>query len=337
MKLGIIGAGMIVNGLFQFIHTIPEIEIKAICATPHSIEKLQKICAEQNIPAYYTDIDELIQDPDIDTVYVAVPNHLHFLCASKALARGLDVIMEKPFTSNYREAEELAKLAHETHHYALEAVTTRYLPNVLKIKEDLPQMGSLKIVSMNYSQYSSRYDAFCEGNILPAFDPKKAGGALMDLNIYQINFALILFGYPEDIHYFPNVEKGIDTSGILILQYPAFKCVCIAAKDCKAPLTTTIQGDKGCIIMHSPANVISDFQLLMNTKGKQVDQDLEVPTQDYNQGKNRMYHEFIEFERILSERDDKAAEEALHLSLQSMKIQTKARLENNILFPADEI
>ena len=94
-----------------------------------------------------------------------------------------------------------------------------------KIKELLPELGDIKIVVSNFSQYSSRYDAFKSGTILPAFDYTKAGGSLMDLNIYNIHFIVGLFGEPKDVHYFPNIEHNIDTSGILILEYDNFKCV----------------------------------------------------------------------------------------------------------------
>ncbi|MFR2502999.1 MAG: hypothetical protein ACLS85_11090 [Coprobacillus cateniformis] len=123
----------------------------------------------------------------------------------------------------------------------VEAVSTQYLPNTLKIKELLPTLGQIKIVSANYSQYSSRYDAFKAGEVLPAFNPAMSGGALMDLNIYNINLVVALFGKPLNVNYEANIQRGIDTSGILTLDYDSFKCVCIGAKDCKAPVATNIQ------------------------------------------------------------------------------------------------
>lgn len=122
----------------------------------------------------------------------------------------------------------------------VEAVTTRYIPNTLKIKEMFPQLGDIKIVTANYSQYSSRYDALKKGEVLPAFNQDMSGGALMDLNIYNINLMVTLFGTPKSVNYQANIKKGIDTSGILTLDYDSFKCVCIAAKDCKDPICPTI-------------------------------------------------------------------------------------------------
>lgn len=268
-------------------------------------EKLKVICKEQNIPVYYTDVDEMLHNADIDVVYIGVPNHLHYTFAKKALLAGKDVICEKPFTSNIEEARELIQISKEKKAIILEAVNTRYLPNALKIKEMLPQLGNLKIVSMNYSQYSSRYDAFKEGNVLPAFNPEMSGGALMDLNIYNINFAAMLFGKPLHVDYQANIDRGIDTSGILTLDYGTFKCVCIAAKDCKAPMLTSIQGDEGCVLIHSSVNLIDDYRVLMNkiSKGTQMTDASAGDVYDFNEGKHKMYHEFCTFEEIIRNRN----------------------------------
>ena len=91
-------------------------------------------------------------------------------------------------TSTIEEAKELKKLAIQNHLFLWEAITNQYLPNFYKIKSLLNELGHIKIVECNYSQYSSRYNAFKEGMILPDFDYTKSCGALMDLNIYNIHF-----------------------------------------------------------------------------------------------------------------------------------------------------
>ncbi|ADY84367.1 hypothetical protein [Lactobacillus delbrueckii] len=84
---------------------------------------------------------------------------------------------------------------------------------------DLQLLGPVHVVSLNYTQYSSRYDRFLAGDISPAFNPRLGGGALLDLNVYNIHLAVSLFGAPLDVHYFPNLQKGVDTSGVLVLAY----------------------------------------------------------------------------------------------------------------------
>lgn len=323
MKLGIIGAGMIVTELFNFIHEIKDIEITAISATARSEEKLISLCRKHGIGNYYLSTEELVHDPEVEVVYVAVPNHLHYPFARQALEAGKHVICEKPFTSDLDEANHLAQIAKERDLMLIEAVTTNYLPNMLSIKEKLHQLGDIKIVSANYSQYSSRYDAFKNGETPPAFDPKMSGGALMDINIYNLNFAVTLFGRPASVDYQANIERGIDTSGILTLDYGHFKCVCIGAKDCKAPLMNTIQGEKGCICIPSSVSLIKSYQVIMN--------DGREDSFDFNQGRHQMYHEFCEFVRIIRERDRCLADQMLQTSLITMAVQTEARKKAGLI------
>ncbi len=195
MKLGIVGSGMIVGDLLSFIHDIKDIQLIHISGTRRSEEKLKQLKEEHDFLRYSTDYQNLLDDQEVDTIYVALPNHLHYEYAKRALLANKHVILEKPLTSTYEEAKELQELAILKKLFLWEAITNQYLPNYLKIKELLPELGNIKIVECNYSQYSSRYDAFKEGNILPAFDYKKSGGALMDLNIYNIH---LLWDYLVD-------------------------------------------------------------------------------------------------------------------------------------------
>lgn len=328
MKVGLLGAGMIVHDLLSFANDVSGMELEAICATPAEEAIIQKLAEANGIKKQYIDYHKMLNDPEIDTIYVGVPNHLHYMFTKSALLADKHVICEKPFTSNDVEAVELAELAKARDLIILEAVSTRFLPNVLKIKELLPTLGEIKIVSANYSQYSSRYDAFKQGVVQPAFDPEKSGGALMDLNIYNINLLVTLFGAPDKVNYQANIQKGIDTSGILDLDYEKFKAVCIAAKDCKAPIVTSIQGDKGCIVIEDSANVVAKFKVLMNDSSDEKVYEL-------NQGKHRMYHEFVTFCDIIDNQKVHEAEELMNISLTTMKIQTQARRTADVVFPAD--
>lgn len=328
MKVGILGAGMIVHDLLTFIHQVEGVELTAICALPEEKEKIEDMAKEHHIVSTYVNYDEMLKDEQVEVVYIAVNNHLHYEMSMKALKAHKHVICEKPFTSNIEELEELNAVAKAEHLLLLEAISTQYLPNVLKMKELLSKVGNVKIVSANYSQYSSRYNAFKEGKILPAFDVNKSGGALMDLNIYNIHLLVALFGEPQHVEYQANIEKGIDTSGIITLDYGTFKAVLIGAKDCKAPIMTSIQGDQGCLVLDTPANNASRFKLLKNDKSEY----------DYDEqhGQHRMYFEFVEFVKIFEQKDFDRAQEMMKKSLIAMKIATLARKSAGVEFPADQ-
>lgn len=328
MKLGIIGSGMIVGDLLSFIREIPAIQLVHISGTPRSEEKVKSIKDEYAFQRYSISYNELLQDSEVDTIYVALPNHLHYEYTQLALEAGKNVILEKPLTSNIEEAKELQSLAIEKHLFLWEAITNQYLPNYYAIKSRLKDLGEIKIVECNYSQYSSRYNTFKKGNILPAFDYTKSGGALMDLNIYNIHFVVGLFGKPRHVHYYPNIQNRIDTSGILILDYQTFKCVCIGAKDCKAPLSNTIQGDQGCIQIPTPVSYIGSFEISMN--------DGTTKTINENKAVHRMYEEFMAFENMYQNADYQQCYDMLEHSLIVMEVQTIARRKAGVLFLADQ-
>lgn len=327
MRLGIMGSGMIVKDFLSAAVHLENYEFAAICGRKNSEETLLELKNKYDIKNIFYDFDELLCS-DLDAVYIALPNNLHFEYAKKALEAGKNVIVEKPFTSTYKEAVILSDLAKKKKLFIFEAITNQYLPNYKKIKELLPTLGEVKVVQCNYSQYSSRYNSFKEGKILPAFDPNFSGGALMDLNIYNIHYVVGLFGRPKNVEYYPNVEKGIDTSGVLILDYEKFKCVCVGAKDCKAPIANNIQGDKGCIYQDTPANVCERFEILMNDGTS-----TKINENDYE---HRMVNEFIEFGRIIENNDLEACYKMLEHSLIVAEVQTIARKKGGIVFPADK-
>ena len=230
MKLAVLGTGKIVQEFLPMIQQVENVELVALLSTPRSLDKAKEMQVQYHIQEVYTDYETLLGNEIFDTVYIALPNHLHYQYTKAALLQGKNVICEKPFTLNAQQLQELIQIATEKRLILLEAITNQYLNNFLQIKKDLAQLGKIKIVECNYSQYSSRYDAFKEGKILPAFDPQKGGGALMDINIYNIHFIVGLFGKPEKVQYLANIERDIDTSGILVLDYGlCLGAVCIAA------------------------------------------------------------------------------------------------------------
>ncbi|MFV0394365.1 MAG: Gfo/Idh/MocA family protein [Coprobacillaceae bacterium] len=277
---------------------------------------MKELQNKYEIKNIHTDYMDLLND-DIDIVYVAVPNHLHYQFAKQAIEKKKHVLLEKPFASSTAQAKELINLAKEHNVILFEAISNQYLPNYSKVKELIKDLGDIKIVQLNYSQYSRRYDLFKEGTVLPVFDVEQSGGALMDLNVYNIHFIVGLFGKPDAIAYIANIERGIDTSGILTLDYPNFKCVAIGAKDCKSPVSINIQGDKGYIHSDDPANVFQQFVFGENL-GNETEYQL-------NNNKNRLYYEVAYFARLVTEENYKIAEELNQHTISVMEILDAGR------------
>lgn len=328
MKLGIIGAGMIAQEVLTFIKEIDGIDLVAIAATPRSEDELKKLSEEYNIDEFYTDYEKLLANPNVEVVYVALPNNLHYEVMDKALDLGKDIICEKPFTANVNQALKIFKKAEDKNLIVLEAMSHRFIPNALKVKEEIAKLGKMKIVSFNYSQYSSRYDRFKKGDIAPAFSLGNAGGALMDLNIYNIDYAVNLFGKPFDVRYYPNIEKSIDTSGVCVLDYENFKVVCIGAKDSSAGFLNSIQGEEGTIEIPDALNSFDSFRM------KETGGDYE----DFNENdhRSRLYYEFVSFEEIIRTKDMRRVKKLKEMTLITAEVLNKARIEAGIFFPADK-
>ena len=326
MKLGIVGSGKIVQEFLPWLASSPAFEVAALCSTQRSADKAAALCAQYGVPFHVTDYSQLLAA--VDVVYIALPNLLHTSYAKAALEAGRHVIVEKPLAPCASEAAALAALAHRKGCFLFEAVTTQYLENYRKLRQLLPRVGQVKLVQCNFSQYSSRYDGFCAGQTAPVFDPQQAGGALMDLGVYNVSYIVGLFGEPQQVHYAANVEKGIDTSGILTMDYRSFKAVSIAAKDCAAPPRYVIQGTRGYLLQKSTANFCGPVTLHLND-GREEHFSL-------NGKRPRCAAEFEVIAHAIATGDQELCSGMLETSLAVSRVLTAARQTAGIKFPCDK-
>lgn len=315
MKLAILGTGKIVQELLPVLEKL-EIRPVSLLSTPRSLDRGRDLCARYAIPGLYTDYDTLLEG-EADTVYIGLPNALHFGFAKAALLRGKHVIVEKPMVTRPEEFSQLRALARERGVVLAEAMTLHYLPTLRAMKEDLPLLGEVRLACFNYSQYSSRYDAFLRGETPPAFDPQLAGGALMDLNVYNIHAVLLLFGVPRGAAYAPNLQRGVDTSGILTLDYGGMKAICMAAKDCQGPNRSQITGEKGWIEFDRPASLAEGYTL--------VPRSGEPVRRTFPAALHRMAPEFLAFREMVDRRQLSRADELLDVSQAAVQILWDAR------------
>ncbi len=313
INVGIIGSGFIVPVFLNTAGMFEEFHIRGLWGRHE-----EKIRAFANDADYCTtDLDRLLNDKEIDVIYVALPNKLHYEYAMIALKHGKNVILEKPFTVRYVQAKRLFAYAEEHDLILYEAITTIHSPNYLKAKEYVKQLGEIRMVECNFSQYSRRYARFKEGIIAPAFDKNMAGGALMDLNVYNIHFVTGIFGRPKKAAYFPNVERDVDTSGVLVLDYGTFKASLIAGKDCRADCYGIIQGDEGYLRCNTTCSRCAGFTLKKNDGSTEeiVDEDSEF---------TGWKHEMREFIRLYREHDTAKLKEYSDQTLNAVWVLEKA-------------
>ncbi len=317
MNIGIAGSGMIVPDFLEAAAKVNDFNIVAICGRTQSKTKLENIALTHGILNIYYEYEKMLENNDINVIYVAMPNNFHYEYAKKALLAGKNVILEKPFASTYTQAEELVSIAKQNKLYLFEAITNQYLPNYKKVKDILHELGPIRIVQMNFSQYSSRYDKFKQGEIAPVFNKEMGGGALGDLNIYNIYFIVGLWGSPLSVKYYPNIQDEIDTSGILIMEYPDFKCTAIGAKDCRASASISIQGEDGYISSDDTPNSFNRFSVILK--------DRPLEEFELNNNMPRLYYELLEFKNMVEQREYEKNIKQMDLSLKIMKILDEAK------------
>lgn len=325
MKIGTIGTGLIVN---EFLDAVKEVENVECTAVYSRKEETARVLADKyNIKQIYTDYNALLKDKNVNFIYIASPNSMHYEYALKALQGGKNVICEKPFTSTVEEVQTLIDLAKEKNLFLFEAITTLHLPNYSMVKKLIEFLGELKLIQCNFSQYSSRYDKFLAGEVTNVFDPAFSGGALADINIYNLHFATGLFGKAKKVNYFANIAyNGIDTSGIVTLRYDNFVCECAGAKDSNSPSFAVIQGTKGYIKINSPTSQCLSFDVEISGK---------IETYNEQSFSNRMIYEVINFSDIYHKNDFKRCHELLEHSLRVLETAVMARKDAGIVFTAD--
>ena len=185
-KVGIIGAGWIADKMAEALSPLSDYCVYAIAS--RSLEKAAAFAERWNVQKAYGSYEEMLEDKDVDLVYIATPHSHHFPHTMLALEHGKHVLVEKAFTANAREAEILIRTAREKGLFITEAIWTRYMPLSHKVKEIMESgiIGEPRLLTATLC-----YMMEFKERILR---PDLCGGALLDLGVYALNFARMYFG-----------------------------------------------------------------------------------------------------------------------------------------------
>lgn len=212
-KVGIIGAGWIAEKMAEALAPLEDYCVYAIAS--RSIGKATEFAGRWNIPKAYGSYEDMVKDNDVDLVYIATPHSHHFPHAMLALNAGKPVLVEKAFTANAAEAEELIETARSKGLFITEAIWTRYMPLSHKVKEIMESgiIGKPRVITATLC-----YMMEFKERILR---PDLCGGALLDLGVYALNFARMYFGTDivrtvSNCHMGPT---GIDLQECISLSY----------------------------------------------------------------------------------------------------------------------
>ena len=325
IRLGTIGSGKIVHAILDNVQRTDGIRLVAVYS--RSREKAESLAAEYGASGVYTDMNAFLEDENMNFVYIATPNQLHYAQTKQALLAGKHVICEKPFCTRSDDARELVALARERGLILVEAVPTAFLPNLEILKRELPKIGKVKLVQGNYSQYSSRYDDLLRGEIPNIFNPEFGGGSLMDINFYNVYLNVALFGKPRSVAYYPNLYRGVyDTSGILVMNYDGFVSEAVGAKDTWGENFFQIEGEDGYIYIPGGSNGLDKIRVVT----KRSD---EVFTAQENP--DRWYYEVQNLTKLILSEDHEAVYRQLDITVDVMQVLENARKGAGIFFPGD--
>lgn len=326
MKLGTIGTGFIVHNILDGVQLTEGICCEAVYS--RSRERGQSLAEKYGVKKVYTDLTAMLEDPEVEFVYVASPNSLHFAHAKQALEHGKHVICEKPFTTSREKAQVLVDLAKEKGLFLFDAVPPSFLPNFELLKQQLPKIGRLRLVMSNFSQYSSRYNALLAGDVPNIFSLEYAGGCLQDINFYNLYMNTALFGKPKQAVYYPNMHPGqADTSGVLVLQYDDFVSSNVGAKDTWGINFLQIEGEGGYLYVKDGTSGLTEITLVTQEGETVINRQEPV---------SRWLYEVRELVKIVRAGDLAECYRRLDVMLDVIEILEKARKDAGILFPCDE-
>jgi len=323
--LGTIGSGFIVDYILKNVEKVDGIKVVAMYS--RTMDKAIELKDKYHASYAFDNLDDLVNSEHINTVYIASPNSLHFEQAKKALNAKKNVILEKPFTPRLNEAKELLDLANKNNVIIIDATPTFYLPNLPLIEERIKSVGDVKLVMGNYSQYSSKYDALQRGETPNVFNREFAGGALMDINYYNVYLTIALFGKPVDGTYYPNLHtNGIDTSGVIELDYPSFKVSLVGAKDTWGMNYYQVEGNKGYINVVNGSNELKEVKLVTKTNEESVNE------QD---NPERWYYAVLGYSKLLASEDKDIISRNHRIMLDTIDVVESIRRKAKIEFKGD--
>ncbi len=268
-NIGIIGTGFISSDFIKASRLDNRANPYAICS--RNIETATQFKEEHNLTVAYTDYNQMINDNNIDIIYIASPNGLHFENAKDAIKAGKHCLIEKPIALLPAEISELYTLAKKNNVFIMEAYVSLTYNTFEKIKEWIDGLGEIGKVDFHLDQQTRHFNAYLEGQDFNVFNGKMGGGALRDLGPYTIYPLISWFGEPMQSHYFSTKnELGADETTLVLCHYQTFSSTIHVSKMLTDKRPNIISGDNGYIEIDH-INTIESIKLF-DPKGNLVEE-----------------------------------------------------------------
>lgn len=320
----VLGCGHIAKTFMQSIQKVENANVVACAAS--NTERAQQFAQDYNIETAFGDYNSMLAERNIRAVYIATTHNFHFEQIIMCLQHGKHVLCEKPLTLNAKQAEQAFDLAAANNLMLVEAVWTRFLPAIRSIQELIKSgsIGEVLSVKANFSLNRDLPDTHRLKN------KKLAGGALLDLGIYPITIADIVFAQtPKKIESSVIMTKtGVDENSFYTLEYEGGKTAQLSAGfKMSGPTEATIMGDKGFI----------RIPFFLGAKTYQINREGESPETcnfDFEDGSNFSF-EIAHMTEFLLNDNCKSDIHSPDSTLRVMKIMDEIREQWGLTYPVE--
>lgn len=248
IRWGIIGTGYIADLFATGLSVVADAE--AVAVGSRSQASADTFADKWGIPHRHSSYEALVNDPDVDVVYIGTPHPFHYENTLLCLNAGKHVLVEKPFAMNAHQTEAMIQLAQAQGLFLMEAMWTRFIPAMVQVRQWIAEgaIGDVELVRANLS-FNVPLDPASR-----LFDPNLGGGALLDVGIYPISFAYMILGSPQTINSTACLGvTGTDDRSAYMFGYDNGKTALLSsAVRLGVPVEAEIIGTKGYIKLHQP-------------------------------------------------------------------------------------
>ncbi len=324
MRVGILGAGGIARSMATAVNGLmaqnEDVELYAVSS--RDIDKATAFQKEWSVTTAYGSYEEMLSDDKVDLVYVATPHSHHAQHTRMCIEHNKAALVEKAFTANAKEAREVLNMAKERKVFVTEAIWTRYMPSRRLIDETISSgiIGDVRKLTADLS-----YPIW---NIQRNYDPNLAGGAILDLGVYPINFATMAVGskVKKISGYCTYFDTGVDSSDNITIEYENGVLASLSASFLSpSPRTGVIYGSKGYI---SVQNINNPEKIEVFNENHELIKNVEVPKQI-----NGYEYEVLACKKALEEGKLECEDMPHDETIRIMELMDELRKQWNIKFP----
>lgn len=265
IKWGIIGLGNIASQFASDLSLLEDAELTAVAS--RDLTKAEKFGEKFNAARIYNSYDLILEDKEVEIIYIATPHNSHAELSINALGKGKHVLCEKPMALSYQDALRMVEASRKYNKFFMEAFWTRFIPSIQDVLQKINKglIGNVNYINADFAFYGS------ETENQRLFDKKLGGGALFDIGVYPLFLSYILLGNPKEIMAKAVMHKnGVDLQTSIILQYENAQSVLHASIVSDSEMKATISGANGRIHLNSPWFIADGYSLFENGQKEAV-------------------------------------------------------------------